>query len=298
MLSRRGITDIRYRTGRHSDIGDPRPQGCQMRQMHPRRPALPPLARRGSVSRGGRDETGCLRRRRPDPGRRPRMRAEHDNVPVAMATEWENKGKVPIPEVLEAGWVILKNVLSRAPQLVRDRRYHQRTYRTCMVGTEMVDWLLDAAHSTVLSRHLAAAMWQVLLEEGIIQHVTREHPFRDKYLLYRWVIGDSVGEGNWGEEAFRESLALLARLAPDALFRVALRKPREDRTEEDLELIYEKLLQVPALSHLSTSVKRQLAEVLLFEAHPRPGTVQRNETTYGPVLSVRVSVCHTLIVRR
>ncbi|CAG0905298.1 unnamed protein product [Cyprideis torosa] len=103
--------------------------------------------------------------------------------------------------------------------------------------------------------------------------VLQEQPFRDKYLLYRWNLDETSCAGSYGEDSFQESLFMLSRLAPDALFRLALRKLPEERTEEDLELIYEELLQVPALSHLSTSVKRQLAEVLQFEAHQKAGTI-------------------------
>lgn len=46
-----------------------------------------------------------------------------------------------------------------------------------------------------------------------------------------------------------------------------------DRTLEDLEIIYEELLHIKALSHLSTMVKRELASVLVFESHAKAGTV-------------------------
>ena len=42
---------------------------------------------------------------------------------------------------------------------------------------------------------------------------------------------------------------------------------------EDLEIIYEELLHIKALSHLSTMVKRELASVLVFESHANAGTV-------------------------
>ncbi len=42
---------------------------------------------------------------------------------------------------------------------------------------------------------------------------------------------------------------------------------------EDLEIIYEELLHIKALSHLSTMVKRELASVLVFESHAKAGTV-------------------------
>ncbi|KAJ8946999.1 hypothetical protein NQ318_019080 [Aromia moschata] len=46
-----------------------------------------------------------------------------------------------------------------------------------------------------------------------------------------------------------------------------------ERTADDLETIYEELLHIRALAHLSNSVKRELASVIVFEAHPKAGTV-------------------------
>uniref|UniRef100_A0A1I7XPY9 DUF86 domain-containing protein n=1 Tax=Heterorhabditis bacteriophora TaxID=37862 RepID=A0A1I7XPY9_HETBA len=44
-----------------------------------------------------------------------------------------------------------------------------------------------------------------------------------------------------------------------------------ERTPEELELVYEELLHVKALSHLSTMVKRELATVIGFEHHINAG---------------------------
>ncbi len=55
-------------------------------------------------------------------------------------------------------------------------------------------------------------------------------------------------------------------------------RPHE-RSLEDLEIIYEELLHIKALSHLSTMVKRELASVLVFESHAKAGTVR----TYSSV---------------
>jgi hypothetical protein len=49
-------------------------------------------------------------------------------------------------------------------------------------------------------------------------------------------------------------------------------RPHE-RTIDDLEIIYDELLHVKALSHLSSLVKRELAGVLIFEAHPFKGEI-------------------------
>jgi hypothetical protein len=47
---------------------------------------------------------------------------------------------------------------------------------------------------------------------------------------------------------------------------------------DDLETIYEELLHIKALSHLSNSVKRELAAAIVFEAHPHAGTVCKFST--------------------
>lgn len=46
-----------------------------------------------------------------------------------------------------------------------------------------------------------------------------------------------------------------------------------ERTTDDLETIYEELLHIKALSHLSNSVKRELSSVIVFEAHPKASTI-------------------------
>lgn len=54
-----------------------------------------------------------------------------------------------------------------------------------------------------------------------------------------------------------------------------------ERTQEELELVFEELLHIAALSHLSTSIKRELASIIVFEAHAFAGTIRKyiaNET--------------------
>ena len=62
------------------------------------------------------------------------------------------------------------------------------------------------------------------------------------------------------------------KLGADNLSSSLLRRPN-DRTPDEIEIIYEDLLHVRALSHLSYMVKRELASVLFFESHEKAGTV-------------------------
>ena len=68
---------------------------------------------------------------------------------------------------------------------IRDRRYRFNFYRACFVGSEAVDWLVQKQHFT---REEALEFGQILIERGIINHVTDEHSFRDEYLFYSFNI--------------------------------------------------------------------------------------------------------------
>ncbi|KAL4635836.1 rap guanine nucleotide exchange factor 4 [Arapaima gigas] len=195
--------------------------------------------------------------------------------------------KVPSEKVMRAGKVLRHAILSRAPHMIRDRKFHLKTYRQCCVGTELVDWLSQQS-PCVHSRTQAVGMWQALLEEAVLNHVDQELNFQDKYLFYRFMDDEQEDaplpteeEKKESEEELQDTLLLLSQLGPDALMRMILRKSPGQRTADDLEIIYEELLHIQALSHLSTSVKRELAGVLIFEAHAKAGTVLFNQGEEG-----------------
>ncbi|XP_041662863.1 rap guanine nucleotide exchange factor 4 isoform X2 [Cheilinus undulatus] len=215
-------------------------------------------------------ESGCNADRMPD----------KENISNnSYVTGSKHQNKVPSEKILRAGKILRNAILSRAPHMIRDRKYHLKTYRQCCVGTELVDWQLQQS-SCIHSRIQAVGMWQVLLEEGVLNHVDQELSFQDKYLFYRFLDDEQEDAPFPNEEERRESqeelqdtLLLLSQIGPDAHMRMILRKHPSERTADDLEIIYEELLHIKALSHLSTTVKRELAGVLIFESHAKAGTV-------------------------
>lgn len=56
-----------------------------------------------------------------------------------------------------------------------------------------------------------------------------------------------------------------------------------ERTQEELELVFEELLHIPALSHLSTSIKRELAAIIVFESHAQAGTICKYTLSNSPI---------------
>uniref|UniRef100_A0AAY4CGY1 Rap guanine nucleotide exchange factor (GEF) 3 n=1 Tax=Denticeps clupeoides TaxID=299321 RepID=A0AAY4CGY1_9TELE len=129
------------------------------------------------------------------------------------------------------------------------------------------------------SRSQAVGMWQVLVDEDILIHVKQELNFHDKDTqFYRFMdkefdLNPTTNEKDSKEDELQECLSLLSQMGPDALLTMILRKMPSQRTAEDLEVIYEELLHIKAVAHLSTSVRKELASVLVFESHPKAGTV-------------------------
>uniref|UniRef100_A0A673ALJ4 Rap guanine nucleotide exchange factor 4 n=1 Tax=Sphaeramia orbicularis TaxID=375764 RepID=A0A673ALJ4_9TELE len=223
-------------------------------------------------------ESGCSTDRMPD----------KENISNnAFVSVSKHQNKVPSEKILRAGKIIRNAILSRAPHMIRDRKYHLKTYRQCCVGTELVDWQMQQS-SYIHSRIQAVGMWQVLLEEGVLNHVDQELNFQDKYLFYRFLDDEqedaplpSEEECKESQEELQDTLLLLSQIGPDAHMRMILRKHPSERTTDDLEIIYEELLHIKALSHLSTTVKRELAGVLIFESHAKAGTVLFNQGEEG-----------------
>ena len=70
---------------------------------------------------------------------------------------------------------------------IADRRYHLNFYPACFIGSEAVDWIISQHKFT---REEAIELGQILIERGIIHHVTDEHPFQDDYLFYRFYVDE------------------------------------------------------------------------------------------------------------
>uniref|UniRef100_A0A4W4E036 Rap guanine nucleotide exchange factor (GEF) 3 n=1 Tax=Electrophorus electricus TaxID=8005 RepID=A0A4W4E036_ELEEL len=155
--------------------------------------------------------------------------------------------------------VVYGTLVERNPTLIRDRKHHLKTYRQCCSGKELVDWLTKL-NDCFLSRTQAVGMWQVLLDEGILVHVKQDFNFHDRDTqFYRFLETDfnlnhTANEKDSKEDELQEGLSLLLQMGPDALLNMILRKCPNQRSAGDVEVIYEELLHVKAVSHLSTSV--------------------------------------------
>uniref|UniRef100_A0AAX7TCY3 Rap guanine nucleotide exchange factor (GEF) 3 n=1 Tax=Astatotilapia calliptera TaxID=8154 RepID=A0AAX7TCY3_ASTCA len=202
--------------------------------------------------------------------------------------DYRDKKKAPIislnlkiwflsDRVVKAARSVYSVMIEKNPGLIRDRKHHLKTYRQCCSGKDLVDWLMTQ-NEGLQSRSQAVGIWQVLVDEGILLHVKHELNFLDKDTqFYRFQdsqfgLNHILNEKD-SEDELGEALSLLSQLGPDALLTMILRKCPSQRSPEDLEVIYEELLHVKAAAHLSSSVRKELAAVLVFESHAKAGTV-------------------------
>ncbi|XP_054090739.1 rap guanine nucleotide exchange factor 4 isoform X3 [Zeugodacus cucurbitae] len=214
------------------------------------------------------------------PTKRP-LSPDHPN-PALPISEY------PSPTMNRMGWALRTLLIADCSSCLKDRKVAGKFIRKCAPGTELVDWLLNLS-SIVHTRAQAAGMWQALLEEGVLSHVNKEQPFKDKCFLYRFRVDEdgtassysTTEDINAANEHVRESLSILFQRGPDAILRMILRKPSHERTPEELELIFEELLHITALSHLSTSIKRELSSIIVFESHAKAGTILFNQGDEG-----------------
>uniref|UniRef100_A0A3B4TDA2 Rap guanine nucleotide exchange factor 3 n=1 Tax=Seriola dumerili TaxID=41447 RepID=A0A3B4TDA2_SERDU len=167
-------------------------------------------------------------------------------LPEALDSKDTMKQQFLSDRVVKAARSVYSVMIERNPGLIRDRKYHLKTYQCCS-GKELVDWLMKQ-NECLQSRSQAVGMWQVLVDEGILVH-KHELNFHDKDAQFYRFQDSEFGLNHMtnekdSEDELQEALSLLSQLGPDALLTMILRK-----------------------------VRKELAAVLVFESHAKAGTV-------------------------
>uniref|UniRef100_A0A3P9I2T3 Si:dkeyp-97e7.9 n=1 Tax=Oryzias latipes TaxID=8090 RepID=A0A3P9I2T3_ORYLA len=99
-------------------------------------------------------------------------------------------------------------------KLIKDRRYHLRTYPNCFVAQELIDWLVS--HKEAMDRVTAVSLMQHLMDNDIIHHVCDKRPvFKDAKLLYRFRKDDGTFPFNTEVKIFMRGQQLYEHLIAD-----------------------------------------------------------------------------------
>ncbi|XP_071773568.1 DEP domain-containing mTOR-interacting protein isoform X1 [Centroberyx gerrardi] len=96
-------------------------------------------------------------------------------------------------------------------KLVKERRYHLRTYPNCFVAQELIDWLVG--HKEAPDRPTAVCLLQHLMDHDIVHHVCDKRPvFKDAKLLYRFRKDDGTFPFNTEVKIFMRGQRLYEHL--------------------------------------------------------------------------------------
>ena len=114
-----------------------------------------------------------------------------------------HQSSLTLYNLISAGKVMIKNgLLYEIPKLslegaqslalelqadkgveIKDRWYHLKLYPKCFIGSELVDWLVKT--KGIVTQE-AISLGQNLFEYHLIEHVHREHDFKNEFLFYRF----------------------------------------------------------------------------------------------------------------
>ncbi|XP_034539327.1 DEP domain-containing mTOR-interacting protein [Notolabrus celidotus] len=96
-------------------------------------------------------------------------------------------------------------------KLIKDRRYHLRTYPNCFVAQELIEWLVS--HKEAPDRETAVCLMQHLMDQDIVHHVCdKRHVFKDAKLLYRFRKDDGTFPFNTEVKIFMRGQQLYEHL--------------------------------------------------------------------------------------
>ncbi|KAM3877947.1 DEP domain-containing mTOR-interacting protein [Diretmus argenteus] len=96
-------------------------------------------------------------------------------------------------------------------KLIKERRYHLRTYPNCFVAQELTDWL--TSHKEAPDRATAVCLMQHLMDHDIVHHVCDKLPvFKDAKLLYRFRKDDGTFPFNTEVKVFMRGQRLYEHL--------------------------------------------------------------------------------------
>mmetsp|Transcript_12443 Transcript_12443/g.31899 ORF Transcript_12443/g.31899 Transcript_12443/m.31899 type:complete len:717 (-) Transcript_12443:252-2402(-) len=109
-------------------------------------------------------------------------------IPLSQCVTRDNEVQGATPEDANGCWTekeVVELAHAMSIQLdIRDRTYLLSTYRNCFIGEEAVKWLIAAKHAK--DEKQALVLGNRILDLGLIEHVTRDHAFKNDHLFYHF----------------------------------------------------------------------------------------------------------------
>ncbi|MBN3270950.1 RPGF5 factor, partial [Polyodon spathula] len=122
-----------------------------------------------------------------------------------------------------AGRALRNAFLATSPQPAKDQIQLARIIRRSYVGLELVEWILKQC-LFIQCRVVAAGVWQILLELGILFSVDQSNVFEDANSYYQFSYEEcDIKDCHFrNEQEWHSGVQLLMQLVPYVQFRIAV----------------------------------------------------------------------------
>ncbi|CEM14661.1 unnamed protein product [Vitrella brassicaformis CCMP3155] len=166
----------------------------------------------------------------------------------------------------------------RAKLEIRDRRYHLTTYTKCFLGSDAVKWLMGNGHAETVEDALLVG--QLMMDQGMFAHVTRDHSLKDESLFYRFALD----EPSKGEKAVsRDGKALTWAQFLNGILPVDVR-PLDGSKQTDLKVVSRDPNMQMAPKHIGVAPLDAYNTSLLDHVHPAAWHDPLPKATYNLVV--------------
>lgn len=113
---------------------------------------------------------------------------KHESTNDDSSTDLDSSGRKSIQSYGYDELVAIGDQLKRGVR-IKHRRYRLKNYRNCFIGSEAVDYIVQAGYAD--SREIAVHIGRRLEAElDFLHHISNDHQFEDAYLFYRFGTTD------------------------------------------------------------------------------------------------------------
>ncbi|XP_041102239.1 rap guanine nucleotide exchange factor 5 isoform X2 [Polyodon spathula] len=192
-----------------------------------------------------------------------------------------------------AGRAVRNAFIAASPHPAKDQIQLARIIRRSYVGLELVEWILKQC-LFIQCRVVAAGVWQILLELGILLPVDQNNVFEDANTYYQFSYEEcDVQDCQFrNEQEWHNGVRLLMQLVPYVQFRIAVINQPEEETEDKKQFCNE-VLQLKALERLTSTVQNELAAALARKARKSLAQVEETNESVEAVPDEPVNPANT-----
>jgi len=150
---------------------------------------------------------------------------------------------------------------------IKDRIYHFKTYNSCFLGSDAVQWMID--NDVAKTVEDALLVGQQMMDDRLLYHVTRDSKFVNEKKFFRFTESDEHGKEVEAQDGKVSSWgAAVANLLPGISSEADMAKNTTSYVSSALKKEINDLVTTPLLTELDVSPLDEHNVKLLDQTHP------------------------------